>query len=254
LQLAKKEKQLNQNQLANQKQLRNAIIAGSVLLLLMAAIGFSRFKLKKKLQQQSAIQEMRNHIASDLHDDVGASLSIINILNELTRRNSTNPQKVNEYLSKASEDIRQVSEGISDIVWNINPRYDNLEHLFIRMKRYASDILDGKNINYVMNFPEDTGEAKLDMDKRRDLYLIFKEAVNNLAKYSQASDAVIKLSIDSNSIRMFIQDNGRGFDINLVKDGNGLQNMKQRASLLNGRLDIQTKSGAGTRLELEIPV
>jgi signal transduction histidine kinase len=234
--------------------LRNIIIAGSVLLLLTASIGFSRYQLKKKLQQQSAIQEMRNHIASDLHDDIGSSLSNINILNELTRRNSANPEKVNEYLSKASEDIRQVSEGISDIVWNINPRYDNLEHLFIRMKRYASDILDGKNINYTMDFPGNPGEAKLGMDKRRDLYLIFKEAVNNLAKYSHASDAIINLSIDPDSIKMVIQDNGKGFDTNQVKIGNGLQNMKRRVSFLNGSLDIQTKSGAGTRLELEIPV
>jgi signal transduction histidine kinase len=254
LQLVQKEKQLNQTQLSNQKQLRNIIIAGSVLLLLTASIGFSRYQLKKKLQQQSAIQEMRNHIASDLHDDIGSSLSNINILNELTRRNSANPEKVNEYLSKASEDIRQVSEGISDIVWNINPRYDNLEHLFIRMKRYASDILDGKNINYTMDFPGNPGEAKLGMDKRRDLYLIFKEAVNNLAKYSHASDAIINLSIDPDSIKMVIQDNGKGFDTNQVKIGNGLQNMKRRVSFLNGSLDIQTKSGAGTRLELEIPV
>ncbi len=254
LQLAQKEKQLNQNQLANQKQLQNGIIAGSVLLVLLAAIGFSRYQLKKKLQQQSAMQEMRNHIASDLHDDIGASLSNINILNELTRRNSSNPQKVNEYLSKASEDIRQVSEGISDIVWNINPRYDNPEHLFIRMKRYASDILDGKNINYTMDFPENPGEAKMDMDKRRDLYLLFKEGVNNLAKYSRASNAIIKLSIDPNFIKLIIQDNGTGFDADQVRAGNGLQNMRQRASLLKGRLVIQSSPDTGTRLELEMPV
>lgn len=235
---------IKQLEIGKQKTTINGIVAGSVLLLLIAAIAFSRYKLKKKLEQQTAMQEMRNHIASDLHDDIGASLSNINILNELTRRNSNNPEKVNEYLSKASEDIRQVSEGISDIVWNINPRYDNLGHLFVRMKRYASDILDGKNINYHIEFPENTGELKLDMDKRRDLYLLFKEAVNNLAKYSQATNAIIRLAMDHGQIRLVIQDNGTGFDMQQVKPGNGLQNMQQRAGLLKGALSIDSKPGA----------
>lgn len=254
LQLVQKEKLLNEKQLQNQKQWRNAIIAGAVLLLLLAGIGFSRYQLKKKLEQQKAIQEMRNNIASDLHDDIGASLSNISILNELTRRNSSSPEKVNEYLVKASEDIKQVSEGISDIVWNINPRYDNLEHLFVRMKRYASDILDGRNINYEMHFPEHTGDWKLDMDKRRDLYLLFKEAVNNLAKYSQASYATIKLSMDRDFIKLVVEDNGVGFDAEHTRQGNGLQNMRHRAQLLNGQFHIASSPGKGTSLELEMPV
>lgn len=254
LQLAQQEKQLNVNQLKSQKQVRNGLIAGAVLLIVIAAFAFSRYKLKKKLEQQTAMQEMRNHIASDLHDDIGASLSNINILNELTRRNITNPQKVNEYLSKASEDIRQVSEGISDIVWNINPRFDNLGHLFVKMKRYASDILDGKNISYNIEFPEQSGDWKLDMDKRRDLYLLFKEGINNLAKYSNATNATIRLAMEEEQIKLLIEDNGAGFDMELVKPGNGLQNMKQRASLLNGALSIKSHPGAGTRLMLEMPV
>ena len=254
LTLIQKEKLLNEKQLQNQKQLRNGIIAGSILLLLLGGIGFSRYKLKKKLEQQTAMQEMRNHIASDLHDDVGASLSNINILNELTRRNAANPEKVNEYLSKASDDIRQVSEGISDIVWNINPRYDSLEQLFIRMKRYAGDLLDAKNINYTIQFPEKPSDLALDMDKRRDLYLIFKEAINNLAKYSKADHAQIKLTVENKLIRLWIQDNGVGFEDEKMNKGNGLQNMNQRASLLKGKLDINSKTDEGTSILLEIPV
>ncbi len=93
IQLVQKEKQLNEKRLNNQKQMRNGMIAGTGLLVLLAGIGFSRYKLKKKLEQQSVMHEMRNHIASDLHDDVGATLSNINILNELTRRNADNPAK-----------------------------------------------------------------------------------------------------------------------------------------------------------------
>lgn len=254
LQLVQTEKLLKERQLQNQKQVRNGIMAGTVLLLLLAGIGFSRYKLKKKLEQQHGLEEMRNHIASDLHDDVGASLSNINILNELTRRNADNPAKVNEYLSKASDDIRQVSEGISDIVWNINPRYDNLEHLFIRMKRYAADIMDAKNINYRIEFPEQVSDIKLEMDKRRDLYLLFKEAVNNLAKYSKARLAHIQLSISNNQLLLLVEDDGIGFNREQVIAGNGLENMQQRAGLLKGKLNISSKFNEGTRLKLEMPL
>lgn len=254
LQLAQKEQQLNQQALRNHRQFRNALIAGFILLMLVAGFAFSRYQLKKKLEQQTVLQEMRNNIASDLHDDIGASLSNINILNELTRRNAGDPGKVKEYLGKASEDIKHVSEGIGDIVWNINPRYDNLENLFIRMKRYASDLLDGKDINYNIDFPAEAGHWTLDMDKRRDLYLLFKEAINNLAKYSGADKAHISLAKERNNIVLVVEDNGRGFQKEAVTGGNGLHNMRQRAALLHARLDIASAPGQGTRIHLEVPV
>lgn len=253
LQLVRQEKMLNENQLQQQRQLRNGIIAGSLLLLIVVAFAFSRYQLKRKLAQQAAVQQMRNNIASDLHDDIGASLSNINILNELTRRHSRDPQKVSEYLLRASEDIKQVSEGISDIVWNINPRYDNLENLFIRMKRYAADILDGKNIHYTIDLPDHTGGWSLDMNKRRDLYLFFKEVINNLAKYSRARHARIELKMEQPWVKLHIQDDGVGFDKSLVLSGNGLHNMNQRAMMLKGNLVIDSKPGHGTEVMLNIP-
>lgn len=253
LQLARQEKLLNENQLSNQRQLRNGLLAGALLLLIVAAVAFSRYQLKRKLAQQTAMQQMRNNIASDLHDDIGASLSNISILNELTRRYSGDPARVNEYLGKASEDIKQVSEGISDIVWNINPRYDDLENLFIRMKRYASDILDAKNIHYRILFPNKAGNWALDMNKRRDFYLLFKEVINNLAKYSKATDASIELTLTDSNVRLSVEDNGVGFDPASVNSGNGLHNMQQRAASLNGTLIINSKPGAGTQVLLNLP-
>lgn len=254
LQLVQKEKLLNEKQLQYQKQWRNAAIAGAVLLIVIAGFAFNRYQLKKKLEQQNMVQEMRNHIASDLHDDIGASLSNIQILNELTRRNAGSPLKVHEYLDKAAEDIRQVSEGISDIVWNINPRYDDLDNLFVRMKRYAADVLDGKNIHYQIDFPGSPGNWKLEMDKRRDLYLLFKEAINNLAKYSNASEARIKMQLQDAEIRLLVSDNGVGFLPAEVKSGNGLSNMRQRAAALQGTLQISSSPGKGTQIELILPV
>ena len=208
---------------------------------------------EEKLAQQK-LQVIRDDIARDLHDDIGASLSNINILNELAKRSAGNTIKLNEYLERAGDDIQHVSEGLNDIVWNINSKYDNLENLFFRMKRYAADMMDGKNINYKVGFPEKPDEIKLEMYKRRDLYFIFKEIINNLAKYSKAANAVIELSISASKLQLTIKDDGVGFNFDTVKKGNGLHNMQQRAVNLKGVLKITTAPQQGTVIDLIIPV
>jgi two-component system, NarL family, sensor histidine kinase UhpB len=254
LKLAQQEKQLQDKQIQAQKQLRNLLIAGALLLLVLGVVLFNRFQIKKKLEEQVHLQEMRNSISRNLHDDIGASLSNINILTELARRNATDADKAKEYLSKAADDIQHVSESLSDIVWNINPRYDELNNLFVRMKRYAADMMDGKNIGYEMNFPGDASDVKLEMDQRRDLYLIFKEAVNNLVKYSKATSAKIEVRINTNNMNVLVKDNGNGFDMNTTKEGNGLRNMQQRATLLNASLLIESEPGKGTTVHLNMPL
>ncbi len=254
LKLAQQEKQLQQKQLQAQKQFRNLLITGTLLVLILAIVLFNRFQIKKKLQEQVQLQEMRNSISRNLHDDIGASLSNINILTELAQRNASDPIKAKAYLSKAADDIQHVSESLSDIVWNINPRYDELNNLFVRMKRYAADMMDGMNISYEMNFPADASDVKLAMDQRRDLYLIFKEAVNNVAKYSTAANAKVEVVITAQQLRVLVQDNGKGFDVQKVTEGNGLQNMQQRAKLLNATLAIDSKPGNGTSVLLTMPL
>lgn len=220
--------------------------------LTISSLIYSIFKYR--VNQIKKVQAIRNNISRDLHDDIGSSLSNINILTELARRNTGNPVKSNEYLSKAGEDIQRISESLGDIVWNINPKYDELENLFIRMKRYAADMMDGKNIDCQFSFPEKISNIKLEMEKRRDLYLIFKEAVNNLAKYSKATKATIKFSVDNNHIKLLVQDNGVGFDKETLLVGNGMQNMQQRAALLRGKLEINSQINKGTMLQLDMPV
>lgn len=254
LELTEKEGQLRDKQLRNQKNVRNLLIAAMVLFLLLGITFFNRYQLKKKLEQQKSLLAMRNNISQDLHDDIGASLSNINILNELARRNIGQPEKSKEYLSKASEDIQRISESLSDIVWNINPRYDDLQNLFIRMKRYAADMLDGKNINGQFEFPATESGLKLSMTQRRDLYLIFKEAVNNLAKYSQAKNAVIRVTAGEHTIELVVQDDGCGFDWNEIKTGNGLQNMQQRAKASGASVSINSLPGKGTTVNLKMDI
>ncbi len=254
LQLTEKENQFQEKQIKNQKNVRNLLIGGVILISLLGITWFNRFQLKKRLEQQTALQEMRNNISRDLHDDIGASLSNINILNELARRSISQPDKSKEYLSKASEDIQRINESLSDIVWNINPRYDDLQNLFVRMKRYAADMLDGKNIKGEFDFPSGEPNLKLSRTQRRDLYLIFKEAVNNLVKYSDARNAAIRVSAKEHSIEMLVQDDGKGFDQNNTNAGNGLHNMEQRAKASGAQISIHSESGNGTTIRMVIGI
>lgn len=207
-----------------------------------------------RLNQLKKIQDMRNNISQDLHDDIGASLSSINILNELAKRNAANPAKSIEYLERSGEDIQRISESMSDIVWNINPRYDDLQNLFIRMKRYAADMMDGKNIRYEMIFPDKPEKVSLSMEKRRDLYLVFKEAVNNLVKYSKAKNALISVKTASHTIELIVKDDGDGFDLQHARAGNGLQNMEQRARSSGATLHVRSQPGKGTIIGLNMKI
>jgi len=227
--------------------------------LVILLIGAGLYALYRyRIAQLLHLQEVRNNISRNLHDDIGASLSNINILNELAKRNMRDETKADLYLSKAGEDIQRISESLSDIVWNINPRYDDLENLFIRMKRYAADMLEGKNISAELVFPAIEHPVTLPMDQRRDFYLIFKEAVNNLVKYSKASRALVEVKLNSHSINLLIRDNGKGFDSTKVhaetSGGNGLYNMKQRADKWKGGLTIESLPGEGTVVRVSMRI
>jgi len=207
-----------------------------------------------RIGQFKKLQNMRNTISTNLHDDIGASLSNIHILTTLTQRNISNTANATSYITKAGDEIQRISESLSDIVWNISPRYDDLDNLFIRMKRYAADMFDGKNIAADLIFPNGSNRLTMPMDQRRDFYLIFKEAVNNLVKYADATEASVKVTTDHHVIRMEVSDDGKGFDERTLPTGNGMQNMKQRAEKWKALLKVHSEPGKGTRILLEMKV
>lgn len=197
---------------------------------------------------------MRNTISTNLHDDIGASLSNIHILTVLTQRNISKEAEATSYITKAGDEIQRISESLSDIVWNINPKYDDLDQLFIRMKRYAADMFDGKNIRASLDFPDTTEKLSMPMDQRRDFYLIFKEAINNLVKYSDATNATVRVLTDHQTIHLEVNDNGKGFDQSNMQFGNGLENMKQRAEKWKAILQIVSDPGNGTCIVMDMKV
>jgi signal transduction histidine kinase len=122
------------------------------------------------------------------------------------------------------------------------------------MRRYIADIFEGDQVECNMKVNDNISGIKLTMEKRRDLYLVFKEALNNIRKHSQASKVDIELRAEDNKVIMNIEDNGKGFDVNQTGDRNGLKNMKRRMEKWNGKVIIESTAGKGTKLQVRLPV
>ena len=214
--------------------------------IIACVIWYSR---RQKLQD---ILRIRNKIARDLHDDLGATLSSISIMSELVNQQvkDQSPQ-ASSLLEKIGSSSRNMIESVNDMVWAINPQNDNFENIIKRMRTFASEILGAKDIAFHFDFDKNLLQSKLKMEMRRNLYLIFKEAVNNVAKYSQAANAFVMIWNKENNLKMTIRDDGSGFEMTTIKAGNGLLNMQQRAELMKAKLNLESVPGKGTIVELE---
>jgi signal transduction histidine kinase/ligand-binding sensor domain-containing protein len=208
-----------------------------------------------RMNRLLAMEKVRTRIARDLHDDMGSTLSTINILSEMAKMKvAHDSQKTGEYLEKISDNSSRMMEAMDDIVWSINPTNDSMQRITARMREFATGVLEAKNIDVSFRVDDRVKDLKLDMEARRDLFLIFKEAVNNLAKYAHGTRADIDISILKNKLLMKIQDNGNGFDVQQADSGNGLINMKKRAQSLKGRINIESIPRIGTKIVLEVPL
>jgi len=161
--------------------------------------------------------------------------------------------KASSMLTKITEQSSQMQQGMSDIIWAIKPDNDRLENMLVRMREYASHTLESKNILASFSVDEKVLSQSLDMEQRRDFFLIFKEAINNAAKYSQASEVKITISKVNGKLVMNITDNGVGFTKDKPTSSNGLKNIRSRAEAMNGTLDITTAPGEGTTILAKIP-
>ena len=254
LKLSQQERQLKENELKGQKQLLNFTIAGVIALVLLAAFIFNRYQLKKEIDQHKEMLTVRNNIARDLHDEIGSTLTSIKILSEVSKNNlGKDPGKASVMLSKITEQSTQMQQGMSDIIWAIKPDNDKMENMLARMREYAAYALESKDIDVSFVVDNDVLEKNLDMQQRRDVFLIFKEAVNNAAKYSGAAAMKIKLQKAFNNIEMEITDNGKGFERVENSLMNGLKNMHARAAAMNAKLEIISGKNKGTSVIVKIP-
>jgi signal transduction histidine kinase/ligand-binding sensor domain-containing protein len=202
-----------------------------------------------KITRYFAEEQIRTKVARDLHDDLGSALSSINILSQvaLVEKNGN----AQTYLQRIGDQSARMMEDMGDMVWSINPRNDSMKQIIIRMREFATEIFELKNIAY--HFSDNVAEGlTLDADKRKSLFLIFKETINNAAKYSNASRIEINLQQQDHTLVLRIKDNGQGFDEQTAKAGNGLRNIRERAKEINGTVRLKSVLGEGTEVELEL--
>jgi len=210
------------------------------------------YALFRYLQKQGQKQEqLRLRIARDLHDEMGSTLSSISILSEAALRNLQADIDRTRF-GIIGDRARQVMDAMSDIVWSVNPGNDFMENVLQRMKEFAVEILESQGI--VLHFEVDEAilSQDLSMEKRKNFYLFFKEAINNAAKYSKATDVWVQVWTEKGDFRLEVRDNGCGFNAAQVKLGNGLWNMQQRAERLGGLLSLQSTAGRGTAIAVTV--
>jgi len=206
-------------------------------------------------QQRRQLEAIRRRIARDLHDDMGSTVSSIRFFSEVARGQLSETQvATGDLLARISQSAATLSESIQDIVWAINARHDNLDDLAARIREFGLKISEARNIRFHADIPAAFPLRHLRPDTRRNIYLIFKEGINNAAKYSGCSDFEVKMQLEGRKLLMELTDNGKGFDPAMVQYGNGIANMRQRAAEIKGRLEIQTAPGEGVRIILEVNV
>lgn len=205
---------------------------------------------KNRLTRLLEMERMRTLIATDLHDDVGANLTRISLLSEVAKQNSDSGN--GNLLASIADIARESVASMNDIVWAIAPEHDSLLDLTRRMRQHAEEIFALREIDLEFNVPPSVNDLKLSVGIRRDVLLIFKEAVNNAARHSDCTKVEIEFRGDYAVLFLKIKDNGKGFATPTESDGQGLRSMKRRAESLGGKLKIDSTEGQGTTVEFEL--
>jgi len=224
-------------------------------LIILAVIVLAYLFYRYRLNQIVKLQKVRNRIATDLHDEIGSSLTNINILSSLSKKNIAEPEKADEFLKRISEEAITSSQALDDIIWSVNTRNDTLEETVARMRRYAAELFDATGtVHYHFETDESIADHKLNMEQRRDLYLIFKESLNNILKHAAATEVFISIHGKNNKLQMMVKDNGKGFDINSHTHRNGLKNLTLRAERWKGIIKIDSAKNKGTQINVNLPI
>lgn len=220
------------------------------------AIGLIMYALyRQRIARLLELERVRTRIATDLHDDIGANLSLIAMLSEVARgQMSREDSRLKEWLSTIATTSRDTVDSMSDIVWAVNPQRDHLRDLTRRMRRFADDIFAARNIEFQFSAPGLDRDIRLSADLRREVFLIFKETINNAVRHSACTSARVELQIAERWLVLRVFDNGRGIDPAQSPEGTGLVSMNQRAAKLGGNFQIDSGNGSGTRVTLKVPL
>jgi signal transduction histidine kinase len=220
-----------------------------VTLMIMIALGMIYGLYRYRIAQVLRLVQIRQSIANNLHDDIGSTLSNINILSELSKKSLQKPAQAHTFLDRISEEVQTSSQSLDDIIWSVNTRNDTWPETFSRMRRYASEVFENSSTVYTIELQEQPGMVRLNMEKRRDVFLIYKELLNNIHKHAAATKVEIFMRFRQGQLVMKISDNGNGFDKTAQTHRNGLKSLSSRVDRWKGKFDIKTGAG-GTTIEI----
>lgn len=233
------------------KLLISIVILG---LIFLTARYYSTRALRQRLREleaQRALDQERARISKDMHDEVGASLTQIAILSELLGRNLEDRAAVESYLKNISTTAQDVVGSLDEIVWFINPRHDTLESLMLYLREYLANYFEPIDIACRFDFPEGFPLLTLAADTRRSIFLVAKEAANNIAKHAQAHTVAVSAALDKDTLTLSIHDDGCGIPSeHLSAFGNGLKNMQKRMEEIGGTFGIAAVHGQGTWVKI----
>jgi len=218
-------------------------------------LGFVLIALSRgRVRRRKDLEALRQRIASDLHDDIGSNLSSIALLAELGKTESEEPELVTEELTEIKATADKTIESMRDIVWLIRPGEETWPQMVARFRETASKLL--RQHEYTFSVSGDAHDDRLPLEFKRDLFLIYKEVLNNIVRHARAENVSIEIDCKRNRLQMSIADDGVGFD-NLDREfheGNGLRNLRMRAQAIGANLKVRSATDEGTSVQLTVPM
>ena len=235
-----------------------SLVLGAFTVAIVAIVRYVSFRRLHRqlrlLESQAALHSERARIAKDIHDDLGANLTQIALLGELAQQDKGEPDKAAARIATISGTARQAVKSLDEIVWAVNPRNDTLAHLIDYTGQFALDYLRLAGIRCRLDFPEQPPGREVSTEVRHNLFLVVKEALNNIVKHAGATEVWLRAKVTDERLVLTVEDNGAGFaqaPENAWADG--LRNMRQRLLEIGGECLIQSRPGAGTTVTLRLP-
>ncbi|MEP6676925.1 MAG: ATP-binding protein, partial [Ferruginibacter sp.] len=227
-------------------------ITACIILLVIFFYSLYRYRINRFIE----MQKIRNSISRDLHDEIGATLSSVNMLSAVALKKAGAGNEASPIIQQIKNSVQQAGESMDDIVWSVNPANDSAQDTFARIRKYVTDLAEQNGINCIINIDEKNDAVRLPMELRRDIYLVCKEAVNNALKYSGCTELSVSVYIHNNTIEIKVADNGKGFDTKMLAhtQRNGIGNMKHRISKHKGIFTIVSEKDKGTAVDCRVPL
>jgi signal transduction histidine kinase len=236
----------------------------AVLAILGAVGGAARYTTQKRMQRKlealerrHAVERERGRIAKDIHDDLGSSLTRIMMLGERTNEDIARPEELAVHAGKIVTSARAAVQALDEIVWAVNPENDTLDGLVGYLNQYATQFFESTSVKCRLEMPATLSRLVLPAEIRHDLFLVVKEAMNNVLKHAQATEVRVRMAESATGVEIEIEDNGRGFEPgagSAGRRGNGLENMRKRMEHLGGGFRLASTPGQGTKLEFAVSV